>query len=44
MNLVIDGFRPPQSYCDFSYNKFKNLITRLDLYETQDEFIQGTFF
>ena len=30
----IDGFRPPQSYYGFSFDKFKSLIDRLDLYET----------
>lgn len=40
----IDGFRPPQSYCGFSFDKFKSLINRLELYETQDESIQRTFF
>jgi predicted transcriptional regulator len=35
----ISGFAPPQSYCSFNINKFKNLIGRLNLYETPDEII-----
>lgn len=35
----ICGFVPPQSYCSFNTNKFKNLIGRLNLYETPDEII-----
>lgn len=33
----IPGFTPPQSYCSFDTNKFKNLIGRLNLYETPEE-------
>lgn len=35
----IPGFAPPQSYCNFNANKFRNLIWRLNLYETPDEVI-----
>ena len=35
----IHGFAPPQSYCNFDTTKFKNLIGRLELYETPDEII-----
>src|SRR3989344_9223981 len=35
----ISGFAPPQSYCSFDMDKFKNLIGRLNLYETPDEII-----
>lgn len=40
----IIGFRPPQSYCSFSFDKFKSLIDRLSLYEARDESIQRTIF
>ena len=36
----IDRFRPPQSYCNFSLGKFKNLIEKLELYETRNETLQ----
>ncbi len=35
----IHGFAPPQSYYNFNKTKFKNLIGRLNLYETPDEII-----
>lgn len=35
----ISGFSPPQSYYSLDSSKFKNLIRRLDLYETPDEVI-----
>jgi len=37
-------FAPPQSYCNFDSNKFKDIIGRLNLYETPNEAIQRTFF
>ena len=35
----IPGFVAPQSYCNLDATKFKNLIGRLNLYETPDEII-----
>lgn len=35
----ITGFSPPQSYCSFDTSKFKNLLGRLELYETPDEIV-----
>lgn len=35
----IPGFSPPQSYYSLDSPKFKNLIGRLDLYETPNEVI-----
>lgn len=35
----IPGFSPPQSYYNLDSPKFKNLIRRLDLYETSNEVI-----
>jgi len=35
----ISGFNPPQSYYNLNFNKFKNLIRRLNLYETPNEVI-----
>lgn len=35
----VPGFSPPQSYYNLNLSKFKNLIGRLNLYETPDEVI-----
>lgn len=35
----IPGFSPPQSYCNLNFYTFRNLVRRLDLYETPDEII-----
>lgn len=30
----IKNFFPPQSYCNFSFDKFKNILDKLGIYET----------
>jgi len=40
----VEGFRPPQSYCEFKIDNFKNVLEKLDFYETPNEIIQNTLF
>ena len=35
----IPGFRPPQSYCYFNFDIFRQFLKRLDLYEMADEIV-----
>lgn len=40
----VKGFRPPQSYCEFKIDNFKNILEKLEFYETPNEIIQTTLF